>query len=803
MKRESRIQFFTDSDLGLFEVAPKHPEFSDLWKKLEKALPSVSSEEKAFAFFGMVTDWIVSVPHPAFLLPSILTLFRNANASNLLDRTIHFLDWEQWILFYGNFSKNDEIDLRAKIVGKKSSRESYQTYFPIGHGLFYRGSHYVSAHKSPDLDTLVCSFWGWMDAFGAKISDRLHIWHVPDGKINPTDLAFLDSLLGIGNFDILCRRRESLEAEACDLSSPCAKCSSANDLLREASNHKSLLVVNENGQYLGEWNAEDSEMFYSIVMPLTHLLDSFESQIRSSLFDCFSRESPNEELQKLLWSFENKIVAEDVTFLRYSDLSKSRLKTLFESVFSFSIFETIKSMSFALKKNGICELTQCFEAIEKLLAFDFSKKTLFSVFIEIKTALQTLEKLSENCFAFLRKGSSALLLKRNLWCSEPRWVTPQATFSKLTELFQKDHSPISLIISNNKNQLIPIGCIESERVQSSKVGTVSLRDFSNRSEARIATHLDIISVIDHHKTFIETSAPSSSCTADVQACSVLLHELEELSFRIQDQEDDATYVHPDRRFIFSFSLLASIFDDTDLLVKAKRRDCLAVRDLIEQFSGSPIQWEKGRSLADLKQQLLTEPSAFSIYSKFFDLRKKNLEKALHCAAKFESFELFTDTKVQGAGVLVGQSKLFLTNWANLKQLRPLIIQQWLHFCEGKNSEAHFFCHLMSTILSAEQVMKGKQHPEDHKDQLWIAGRSKKRINLFLKSLLENETALKETEIEFINGDALTDKFPALLSCKKTTQKSIEEIDRDILIMHFPAGSLNSRKSSLTPHIPNI
>ena len=48
-------------------------------------------------------------------------------------------------------------------------------------GKVYEGSHFVAAHRSPDLDTTIASFWGWVDAFGARVSYGLHIWNIPSG----------------------------------------------------------------------------------------------------------------------------------------------------------------------------------------------------------------------------------------------------------------------------------------------------------------------------------------------------------------------------------------------------------------------------------------------------------------------------------------------------------------------------------------------------------------------------------------------------------------------------------------------
>ncbi len=59
--------------------------------------------------------------------------------------------------------------------------DEYQIFFPIGMGKIYPDTHYVTAHGSPDLDTTVASFWGWVDAFAARVAEGLHIWNVPGG----------------------------------------------------------------------------------------------------------------------------------------------------------------------------------------------------------------------------------------------------------------------------------------------------------------------------------------------------------------------------------------------------------------------------------------------------------------------------------------------------------------------------------------------------------------------------------------------------------------------------------------------
>ena len=94
-------------------------------------------------------------------------------------------------------------------MGRYIPRESYQSLFPIGMGKKYVGSHYVTAHSSPDLDTTVASFWGWVDAFAARVGQGLHIWNVPGGAPeSQVEVQFLfNQLLGAQCFEHFAKTR--------------------------------------------------------------------------------------------------------------------------------------------------------------------------------------------------------------------------------------------------------------------------------------------------------------------------------------------------------------------------------------------------------------------------------------------------------------------------------------------------------------------------------------------------------------------------------------------------------------------
>uniref|UniRef100_UPI001300B384 hypothetical protein n=1 Tax=Candidatus Similichlamydia epinepheli TaxID=1903953 RepID=UPI001300B384 len=504
------------------------------------------------------------------------------------------------------------------------------------------------------------------------------------------------------------------------------------------------------------------------------------SQMRIALLDYLAKKDPHHTLEHFLDDCIKKTLQNDTTYLRYTSKTKTNLAKLFESLFSISISSTMEDLALSLEQNGISELKQFFMHLHQLRSMMGSDRA--SLLQEIKKILEPLDSLTEQVFHFLRKGQNALLLKISLWGHSSRWVTRETTLTRLQDLFSSSTTPLPVVLLTDEGNLFPIGCVEKDRAMIA-CGTVSLRDFSNRLEANISHELEIISVIDHHKTSIQTTTPSLLYIADVQACSVLLSELENQSLQQYGKMEEYT-VAPERKLLFAFSILAAIFDDTDLLAKAKIRDFTAVCALLSELSHEHLSWSAGASLDEIRQMLLGSSHAFEIYSKFFALREENMKKSIEKAAQKESFELFSDSK--GTRVLIGQTKLFLNNWPQLRSLRSQLLQQWLRFGQSKGDHLLFFSHVMSTICSAEQVIKGTPHPKDHKDQLWLAGKSEKMIDQFVKKILEHELASNEVEIELISGDDhLKENKQLTTTCSKFTQNHIDGITQPVLVLHFP------------------
>src|SRR5690606_7545796 len=116
-----------------------------------------------------------------------------------------FSSFELWLNQFSRLSEKENYKVRGKIAGKWLPRDIYQIYFPIGMEKRYSGTHFVTAHNSPDLDTTIASFWGWIDAFAARVSSGLHIWNVPGGPpVTQIEIPLLfNDLFGLQVFNCL------------------------------------------------------------------------------------------------------------------------------------------------------------------------------------------------------------------------------------------------------------------------------------------------------------------------------------------------------------------------------------------------------------------------------------------------------------------------------------------------------------------------------------------------------------------------------------------------------------------------
>ncbi len=126
----------------------EHPEFLRL-----------SDRKRSEQVNAALCELVLNEPEPCFLLIAVLEFIERIDQEKILDHYA-FTSFELWLNQFSRLSFEENARIRGKIAGKWIPRGEYQKLFPIGMGKVYEGTHFVTAHKSPDLDTTVASFWG-------------------------------------------------------------------------------------------------------------------------------------------------------------------------------------------------------------------------------------------------------------------------------------------------------------------------------------------------------------------------------------------------------------------------------------------------------------------------------------------------------------------------------------------------------------------------------------------------------------------------------------------------------------------
>jgi hypothetical protein len=406
----------------------------------------------------------------------------------------------------------------------------------------------------------------------------------------------------------------------------------------------------------------------------------------------------------------------------------------------------------------------------------------------------------------------------------------------------------------------PSGVILASDIRKNILGTVSLRDVCNLNEMTIPPYLDIISVIDHHKSQLQTSLPPFAILSDAQSSNSLVakqafilndrHSLcgqtqEGIEAQIQELSSQKTpvatrllqrlltkrevcakaqgfFVHPEREYTEYLHFIYAILDDTDLLSKVSVLDVECVVELLNRMKSIAEKKEvEVLSLADLpqdgqflkkaSQRILQNEEMYSLYAKVYAHRESEVEEHIELAAHGKPSHLFADTKVQNVCCRIGQTKVFARNIPKMLA-RTQNIQKWWTaeslriFQEHKEIDLHI--HMISTIVSADEVYRGSKISRTHQDEMWLWIPPEQEIGVeHLKRFLvafRDSPGLKENPLTAEVVGARAQEFREIL------EESLPDVpvqvgkgDSSLLILRYKAGSLNSRKAMVAPFLPTL
>ena len=288
-------EYLSDQKLGDFSL--KLFRFPRLKERLSQFqgvdFLKLSERLKVEKTHKLLLELIQETPSPCFLLGAINEFICCISDLKYLE-AYSFSKFELWLNVFSGLTSDENYFVRAKIMGRFVPREAYQILFPIGMGKKYAGSHYVTAHNSPDLDTTVASFWGWVDAFAARVGEGLHIWNVPGGppesQVEVQCLFY--NLLGPKCFDHFAKTRTSLTLSAVDL---LTRDGVEHRVIQESvqaldyGKQKAVILVDEEGNYLADWRQLDVEGVRKVTTLLSGCIRWFASYFQRHLIAFFSQ----------------------------------------------------------------------------------------------------------------------------------------------------------------------------------------------------------------------------------------------------------------------------------------------------------------------------------------------------------------------------------------------------------------------------------------------------------------------------------------------------------------------------------
>lgn len=815
---------------------------------------------------------IQTAPHESFLLAAVVDYLQRVDALKILPEPYNFVQFEFWLNHLSGLSADEEMLVRGKIAGKYLPREEYQRFFPIGMGIVFPGTHFVVAHLSPDVDTTIASFWGWVDAMAAQVGSGQHLWMLPGGPPQSPIMQIFRDLFGQGVFARLSQTGPALTLTAMDLVTQNNFIKERGTTLISALDHgvneKAVILVDENGQYLGDWRSNDVEPVRQVIILFKSCVRWFENNFHIQLISLFSKPSPHaDDLPSFLAAVFDVRLSDCESVKEMDAKQRSDLEAFFKEVLSLpkGLESTFTDLGQSLEKRGLDALIGFRHELEAMQASDlFQTGKLLedrpSIFNRIQQIFKRLDKDIHRVRDYVERLEIAIQIKNKVLSKTLHYVTLRSDVEDI-RLKMNPYNYLTVVVPEEGGKLFPIGVVWAHEVRKTILGTLTMRDFCNLEEIKMASYLSVVSVIDHHKSNLKTLSPPLVLIGDTQSCNVLLAEQalainERYSLGSMTPKTIATelaesekkphtqdsllrnqklmqkrmaavtrgsyYVHPTREKLEYLSFLHAILDDTDLLTKVSHRDVICVATLLNHLKSLTIGKEvttveledipKDQNFAkNAAKRILQNEEMYSLYRKVYASKEAEVADNLVACVEGHPSTIFQDTKEQNGCCRIGQTKLFTSNYPLFSQHRSHIEKLWRQSSENvvlNHPEIDLHLHMISTISSAREVYEGRMGDYAHQDELWFwiphTEVAQRHLASFLsafqgaKEVVQNELTLElpgeyAEEIEEIFQRNF---LPILI-------KRGQEKGGPLAILHYQAGSINSRKAMISPYLPRL
>lgn len=797
----------------------------------EKAFQEKCQQEQFYCLCNAIHEWIKKQKAPCFLLPKISSLIQSINQQQILESPFRFANFEMWLLLFSDLTEEEKQECRDKIAGLSIPRQAYQLLYPIEPGKLQTGAHITCAHQSPDLDTSVTSFWGWLDSFHARIGEGMHIWNLPGGTLGRHDRLIFDKILGEEGLSNFAKARNSLSPLAIDLlqREPMRLVTADAKLSKLTFSHyeDAIVVVDHEGYFLGQWQRKDLARVEAIFSLLSQTFTWIQRELFSRMVAFFTIEEPTKQdfdqlVQEILAihpcdsalcipSAPKKFLEE--TFVRLFGLpSKSFTLSDFASSCEKSIFSSIT-------------LQEALDHLRESTLFSEGQK-ISKASREIFSFIQATNIALEKAFSDLRSWCDrievGIIIKEEILNLPSHYISVKAELAEVERMLQK-LGWVCAVYPEKSGKLVPVGVITKERLAKRCLGTAALRDFSSSQEIEISKHIDVISIVDHHKCHIHSHFAPVAHISNTQACATLVSELKHTLLRraktLAALQNDEIWISSERIFLQNFALLLAILDDTDRLKKAGDRDLEAVASLLNEILALHEKGSPPLPSHPLLKDVLEHPQIQELFSMLDQRRVACLREEITLASqepRNNDPSLFRDTKIQNRSSRVGQIKLlpqvsshFMENAENL---RLSWAKRAKAICQSQN---HLCLHLqMISTLSDDKSC------QDCPDMLWIwcdgNERGYEHLTHFLRGFKASDAIEKEKAWMKQNPKHKSALSVTVYASEKEAKPlkdlvflNFLEDDSRIIIHHaqephicisYRAGSINSRKSLISPYL---
>ena len=486
----------------------------------------------------------------------------------------------------------------------------------------------------------------------------------------------------------------------------------------------------------------------------------------------------------------------------YSQKQQSYLDTLLRKVlhikngyratFGEFLSEATPNHNYTLLKKALLSLP------EKDL-FSLNRSGTFTYLSNLLTLEKESFLLLQN---FLRSFQSCLAIKEMVLKDPPTHISHLAEYEEIQrELQQNGHLTVTY---EDNGKLYPLGVIHREDIFRKVIGSSSWNDFSNPFETDARENVEVISVIDHHKTVLSTKKPFLAVLRDLQSsntiCAQLAFEMNDLYStngmsigEIEKEIKEAKnirvlerllkrkkaaesglpfYIATDREFLEYYQFLFAILDDTDLLTKVTPTDVDCVRDLINRLKSLMLGKEveiidftdisRGDPLYAKKaaKKILRNEDVYSLYATIYHAKESLINEIIFKTEEGVDTPFFQDIKVLNGYAEIGQFKFFPNNEPLLRKRIEHLRNLWLKRSKERSKqtrEVSLFIFMLSTLSSAEEVFADQQETRIYKDEIWFwIPEGDKKATHHLVSFLEEfrhspHMRDEEWEIEFL-GD---------------------------------------------------